>query len=197
MKPRWSPDLPMRALSRPAGPTSDFDLNPDFIPPDSTLRPAGVLIAFRATDGRLILTTRGSGLRHHPGQIALPGGKVDQGDADEIAAALREANEETGLNPSQVEVLGTLAPHRTVTGFAVTPVLALVHGEFTPVAEPGEVAEVFHLPFSHVADPTEYRIEGRLWRGMRRRFYVAPYGPYYLWGATARIMLQLAHRMAA
>lgn len=197
MSPRWSEDRLRRALDAPAAPTSDFDLNPGVAPAAGTLRPAGVLAAFHEIDGRLILTKRAATMRHHPGQIALPGGKVDPGDADATAAALREAREEVGLDAAQVQVLGTLPAHRTVTGFAVTPVLAVIRGPFAARPEPGEVAEAFWLPFAHVADPAAYRVEGRHWRGQWRSYYAAPYGPYYLWGATARILLALAQRMAA
>ncbi|MDO5705420.1 MAG: CoA pyrophosphatase [Paracoccus sp. (in: a-proteobacteria)] len=196
MTPRWSPELLDKALSVAAGPTSDFDLNPDVPLPSGTLRPAGVLAAFDARDGRLILTQRAASMRHHPGQIALPGGKVDPGDADAVAAALREAHEEIGLNTGQVRILGTLPAHQTVTGFAVTPVLGLIEGDFAPVPEPGEVAEAFWLPFAHIADPNRYRVEGRHWRGQWRAYHAAPFGPYYLWGATARILYSLARRIA-
>lgn len=186
-----------KALAAPDGASSDYDANPDIAPPEMALREAAVLVAFHEDDGRLFLTKRAETMRHHPGQIALPGGKVDPGDADAVAAARREAQEEIGLDPAQLDLLGTLPPHRTVTQFCITPVIAIIRGPFTPIAEPGEVAEVFTLPFAHIADPANYRLEGRIWRGSWRAYQVAPYGPYYLWGATARILLGLARRLSA
>lgn len=182
-----------RATGRGA-PSSDFDLDPDLHPKDRSLRAAAVLVGFEDTPQglRLILTKRASGLKHHPGQIALPGGKIDATDKDAPAAALREAEEEIGLPRAHVEVLGMLAPHETVTGFTVTPVLGRIIRPFTPVAEAGEVEEVFTVPFDHVADPANYIVESRFFRGVRRQFYTLPYGPYYIWGATARILRALA-----
>lgn len=189
-----------RALARPAGASSDFDLNPGIVlPADRVLRPAGVLIAIweRPGGAELILTKRSSHLKHHPGQIAFPGGKVDPGDDGPVGAALREAWEEVGLPAAQVQVIGTLPPHETVTGFIVTPVIGLVSGAFHAVPEAGEVEEVFTVPLAHVTDPDQFRIERRRWRGQWRRYYAVPYGPYYIWGATARILRGLAERLRA
>ncbi|MBC2836063.1 CoA pyrophosphatase [Paragemmobacter straminiformis] len=186
------------ALTRPARPSSDFDLNPAIVLPEGrVLRPAAVLVAvwLRPEGARLILTKRASHLQHHPGQIALPGGKVDAGDDGPVGAALREAREEIGLPSAQVEVLGELPAHETVTGFSVTPVLALMRGDFVAVPEAGEVDEAFDVPLSHVLDPARYRIERRRWRGEWRRYYAVPWGPYYIWGATARILRGLADRV--
>ena len=190
------PLAPIRAaLKAPLCPSSDYDLNPDIgLPEGRRLRPAGVLMTILCTAGgaQVILTKRSSALRHHPGQIAFPGGKQDADDADAIAAALREAREEIALDPRNVEILGTLPAHETVTGFEVTPVLARLRQTFTPVPEAGEVAEVFAIPLAHLLDIAHYRIEARRWRGRMRRYYVVPWGPYYIWGATARILRSVA-----
>ena len=186
------------ALVRPARPSSDFDLNPAIrLPPGRSLRPAAVLVPIwlRPDGARLILTKRASHLKHHPGQIAFPGGKVDAGDDGAIGAALRESREEVGLPSDLVEIAGTLPDHETVTGFSVTPVLGFIRDDFTPVPEAGEVEEVFSLPLSHVLTPAHYAIERRRWREEWRRYYAVPYGPYYIWGATARILRGLADRV--
>ena len=180
-----------RALAQTGVASSDFDLNKDTdLPPGRVLRPAGVLAPLIERNGQLelILTKRSSRLKHHPGQIAFPGGKQDDTDADVIAAALREAEEEIGLPPHLVDVLGTLPAHETVTSFNVTPVIGLVRETFLVQPEAGEVDEVFMVPLSHVLNAENYLVHSRRWRGQQRYYYVVPYGPYYIWGATARML---------
>nr|WP_175473919.1 CoA pyrophosphatase [Thalassovita gelatinovora] len=192
-------DPVVRALGRPSAASSDFDLNPEFVPPKGRkLRAAGVLVGFveRQGDFRVILTKRASHLKHHPGQIAFPGGKQEESDADVVAAALREAHEEVGLLPDMVQVLGQLPAHETVTSFHVTPVLARVHSDFSPHPEPGEVEEVFEVPLTHLSNPANFLIQSRRWRGQQRHYFTVPFGPYYIWGATARILRGLADGMA-
>lgn len=187
------PDALHAALARPARPSSDYDLNPGQSGPlGRVLRPAAVLVGIQRD--RVILTKRASHLAHHPGQIAFPGGKIDAGDAGPEAAALREAAEEIGLPAMAAQIIGRLPDHETVTGFRITPVLAHI-ADFAPLPEPGEVDEVFTVPLSWLGNPDNYRIEGRLWRGTFRHYYAAPWGPYYIWGATARILRGLADRL--
>jgi len=185
-------------LAASGGSSSDFDLNPDTVlPSDRVLRDAGVLapVVWQNDRLELILTKRSSALKHHPGQIAFPGGKQDEGDTDTIAAALREADEEIGLPRNAVEVLGTLPPHETITGFQVTPVIGFVTRPFEIVPEAGEVEEVFAVPLDHVLNPDSFLVHGRRWRGKQRYYYAVPFGPYYIWGATARMLRAWADRM--
>jgi 8-oxo-dGTP pyrophosphatase MutT (NUDIX family) len=187
-----------RAMQIAAGASSDFDLNPGTVlNPGRALRPAAVLVPVLIDRGTMLLTKRSSHLKHHPGQVAFPGGKVEEGDGGADGAALREAWEEVGLPPGRVEILGHLPPHETITGFLVTPVVGLIQGDFVPVPEAGEVEEAFAVPLHHVLTPGNFAIEGRMWRGVRRRYYAVPWGPYYIWGATARILRGLAERFAA
>ncbi|HBG99426.1 MAG TPA: CoA pyrophosphatase [Rhodobacteraceae bacterium] len=187
------------ALARPGPASSDFDLNPGDPPAMPAPTRAAVLIAVEAAPAgpRLWLTRRAPRMRHHAGQIALPGGRLDPGDAGPGAAALREAEEEIGLPRTSVVILGQLPEHDTVTGFRVAPVVGRVTAPFAPIPEPGEVAEVFAVPWDHVADPANYRVEARHWRGSDRRYFTLPWGPYYIWGATARILRGLAARLDA
>ena len=129
------------ALSLVNSASSDFDLNPSTVlAADRKLRAAAVLAAIRPETETLILTKRSSALKHHPGQVAFPGGKQDETDASLEAAALREAHEEVGLNPEQVSIVGRLPQHETVTGFLVQPFIGIIKGHFQPAPEAGEVA---------------------------------------------------------
>ena len=184
------------ALSESGGGSSDFDLNPDVVLPEGrVLKPAAVLIGIRHETGDLILTKRAANLKNHPGQIAFPGGKQDQTDPDLCFTALREATEEILLPRSDVTVVGTLPAHETVTGYSVTPVLGLIEGNTKLVPETGEVEEIFEIPFDHVARAENYAVQSRRWQGRARYYQTVPIGPYYIWGATARILLGLAKRL--
>lgn len=197
---RFNPDRIAEALGAPQAGSSDYDLNPGWAPaPPASLRPASVLAPLVDRGGRLtvVLTRRTARLAHHPGQVAFPGGKQEPGDADALAAALREAEEEIGLPRSRVRVLGSMAPHETVTRFLVTPFVGLVDGPFVPNPDSGEVEEVFEVPLDFVADPANLAVERRRWQGRWRSYYAIPYGPHYIWGATARILKALADRLRA
>ena len=170
--------------------TSDFDLNKNLAPVDIELYDAAVLIpiVIRQNGLHVILTKRSDNLKHHPGQIALPGGKAEKDDKNSIATALREAHEEIGLIKTNVEILSILPKHQTITNFCVTPIVGLVKNSYEPKIELGEVDEIFEIPFQIFTNHKNFQIHHRLWNNQKRGYYTVPYGPYYIWGATARIM---------
>ncbi len=186
----------LNALAKRGDSSSDFDLNPGIrLPETRTLRQAAVLVAFNEFDGSLVLTKRSAHLKHHPGQIAFAGGRRDDTDSSIEATALREAQEEIGLDPSNVEVLGCLPTHETVSNYIATPVVALIKEPFSFRPDAGEVQEAFTVPFEHVTTPSNFRVEGRRWQGQKRFYFTVPYGPYYIWGATALILRRFAERI--
>ncbi|MDF2231357.1 CoA pyrophosphatase [Albimonas sp. CAU 1670] len=200
-----SPDLVREAVLRGRrGASSDFDLNPHVLRPDAPaapLRQAGVLCALvDRGDGaglRVILTRRADHLRKHAGQVAFPGGGLEAGDDSLLHAALREADEEIGLNPDHVDVVGEIDGHETVTGFAVTPFVGFVPASFVARPDPGEVAEVFEPPLDFLMNPANQLRESRLHQGERRFFYAMPWQGRYIWGATARMLVGLSERIAS
>lgn len=149
----------------------------------------------------LLLTVRSADLPVHAGQVAFPGGKREATDADAIATALREANEEIGLNPGAVNVLGCLPPYVTGTGFCVTPVIGLVPVGVCLTPDPGEVAQVFEVPLHFLMNPDNHLRQQVSYNGAVRQWYAMPYtsdgAEFYIWGATAGMLRNLYHFLSA
>ena len=165
---------------------------------DEELTPASVLfpIVLRQSGPSVLLTQRTAHLKDHPGQISFPGGRVEPADDSPAATALREAQEEIGLAARHVEILGYLPEYRTGTGFRVTPVVAVVKPPFDLRPEPGEVAEIFEVPFSFLMDSANHQQHSQHYRGKLRHYFAMPYGEYFIWGATAGIIVTLARALA-
>jgi len=178
---------------------SDWDLNPELkgdltamAPP----RPAAVLVPVMLRVPLTVLfTQRSHEVPSHPGQISFPGGKLENGDANPLACALREAEEEIGLTGGHVEPLGFLDSYRTGTGFQITPVVALVRPDFELVLDAREVAEVFEVPLAFLMDEANHRKASREWRGRQRSYYAMPHQGRYIWGATAGMLRNMHQRL--
>jgi 8-oxo-dGTP pyrophosphatase MutT (NUDIX family) len=181
---------PLGAACGVAG-QSDFDLNPWARPKPRELKPAAVLcpIVMRPEGETFLLTRRSETLRKHTGQIAFPGGRSDPGETV-VEAALREAEEEIGLDRAFVDVAGLLTPYETVTGYLVTPVVGFVTPGFSLTINPDEVAEAFEVPFGFLMDEANHLRQFRepMGGGQRRYFYAMPFEDYYIWGATAGML---------
>ncbi|HST35066.1 MAG TPA: CoA pyrophosphatase [Allosphingosinicella sp.] len=161
-----------------------------------TITPAAVLVAVvDRTEPTVILTLRPETMRKHPGQVSFPGGRIDPGDDGPIAAALREAEEEIGLPPSAVEVIGIADAYRTVTGFEVTPVLGIVPPDLPLTPHPGEVAAVFEAPLHYILDPAHQQVRHAVWRGRERTYYEIDWEGRRIWGATAAMIVNLGRRL--
>lgn len=158
---------------------------------------AGVLVALerRASGFELYFTQRTLKLKNHAGQISFPGGRVDQNDADPIAAALREAHEEIGLRPEGLNVLGVLDSYDTITGFRVTPVVAIVEQPFELVLAPDEVESVFSVPLSFFMDRNNLQQRQAPYLGQQRSYYGYQFGAHWIWGATAGMLRAFCSRL--
>jgi 8-oxo-dGTP pyrophosphatase MutT (NUDIX family) len=176
----------------------DHDLNPGMTPPSAALRPAAVLVPLidRAEGMSVLLTQRTAHLSAHAGQIAFPGGRVEPGDSDAVAAALRETEEEIGLPRERVTLVGRLDTYVTGTGFEITPVVGLVSTPFSLSVDPFEVADVFEVPLPFVLDRNNHRRTERIFEERRRVFFVLPYQGRNIWGATAGMLVNLAEVLA-
>jgi len=161
------------------------------------ITPAAVLVAVvDRPDPTIILTLRPETMRKHPGQVSFPGGRIDPGDDGPVAAALREAEEEIGLPPHAVTVIGVADRYRTVTGFEVTPVLAIVPPDLKLNPHPGEVAAIFEAPLRHLFDPAHQHVRQAVWRGRTRTYYEIEWDGRKIWGATAAMIVNLSRRLA-
>jgi 8-oxo-dGTP pyrophosphatase MutT (NUDIX family) len=168
----------------------------DELPEPHGIVPAAVLVAVvDRPDPTVILTLRPETMRKHPGQVSFPGGRIDPCDDGPIAAALREAEEEIGLPPAQVEVIGLADRYRTVTGFEVTPVLGIVPPDLPLTPHPGEVAAVFEAPLRYLLDPAHQQVRSAVWRGRERTYYEIEWEDRRIWGATAAMIVNLGRRM--
>lgn len=181
-------------LTRPI-PASAQGLSDGFRLPgrEGRVTPAAVLVPLiNRPDGlTVLLTQRSDTLPDHPGQISFPGGRLDPGDASAEAAALREAQEEVGLAPQRVTVLGQLAIYETVSGYSVTPVVGWVEPPFDVAPDLVEVAEVFEVPLSYLLEPAHLQRHFRMLGTIRRDYFAIPYADRYIWGATAAMLVIL------
>ena len=165
---------------------------------DRPLTPAAVLVpVVHGGVPGVLLTLRAAHLKNHPGQVAFPGGRTEPGDASAEATALREAQEEIGLQPGLVELAGRLPDYVTGTGYRITPVLGLLPAGLALSPCEDEVAAIFTLPLSVLLDPSAPQREHATWQGRRRSFWVWPHAEHRIWGATAAILVHLAHRLRA
>jgi 8-oxo-dGTP pyrophosphatase MutT (NUDIX family) len=185
------PPLPLRPDR------SDYDLNPSVRPAlPQTLKPAAVLIpVIDRREPTVLFTRRSELLPRHAGQICFPGGGAQDGDASLVATALRELEEETGIDAEFVSVAGFLDVHETVTGYAVVPVVGLLREGFSVSLDAREVEGAFEVPLAFLIDPANHLEHRMEWKGGMRRVHAFQYETHYIWGATAAMLVDLAERL--
>jgi 8-oxo-dGTP pyrophosphatase MutT (NUDIX family) len=177
---------------------SDLTLNPSFAAQmvGRRLKDAAVLVGLvdHGAETRVILTQRTEHLSAHAGQVAFPGGKIDAEDGSAIVTALREAEEEIGLDPAHVDPVGCLAPYASGSGYRIVPVIARVRPGIAYAPNPHEVADVFEVPLAFLMNGANHRVGSRVWNGRTGWFYEMPFGERYIWGVTAGIIRQIWER---
>ena len=175
-------------------------LNEFTVGQEGSLRRAAVLIPITRfqpnLESHIVLTVRSENLRNHAGQISLPGGSQAEHDSDEIATALRESEEEIGLAPHQVEIIGRLGEMALPSGFRVTPIVGIIDSGLDLKPCPHEVADIFHAPLNLVLDPSAYRHTEVMFNAKPRKILELIYEDYRIWGATAAILYHLAKEVA-
>lgn len=177
---RWNPDIGAMFFQR-------------------TLRDAAVLIPVvdHGSEASVILTKRPDTMRSHSGQVAFPGGGIDATDPTPEFAALRETEEEIGIPPRDIEVLGRMPDYITGSGYRIAPVLGIVRPDYQLVVNQVEVEAVFEVPLSFLMDPANHKMDSRIWQDKERFFYTMPFGERYIWGVTAGIIRTLYERLYA
>ena len=175
----------------------DGDLNAMPSPTGRVLKPAAVLAPLIIREGvlKLIFTRRADHLQAHAGQISFPGGRQNVGRESLAECALRETEEEIGIGPDMIDLIGRFESYETVTGYEVTPFVGMVTQEPEFRIDEGEVAEVFEAPFDFLMNPVNHRLEEAEFRGRLRRYYAMPYKSRYIWGATAGMLKALSDRL--
>ena len=184
-----------RSMRRPR----DGDLNiyrpdQDYHTSELPLKPAAVLIPLiDHPDGMtVLLTKRAQHLKTHSGQVSFPGGRCDPQDADAMATALRETKEEVGIDRAHMEVLGGMEDYETITGYVITPIVAILQPEFTLKVDAGEVDEAFELPLDYILDESNHELQSKVWDDRERYYYVLMNEKHNVWGATAAMLVRFA-----
>lgn len=184
-----------RSMRRPV----DGDLNiyrpdKDYHASELPLKPAAVLIPLidRPDGMTVLLTKRAQHLKTHSGQVSFPGGRCEPTDAHAMATAVRETQEEVGIDPAHMQVLGAMEDYETITGYVITPVVAILQPDFSLKVDQGEVEEAFELPLDYILDETNHELQSREWNGQERHYYVLMNEKHNVWGATAAMLVRFA-----
>lgn len=205
LHPFTAEDFRARAATK-KGPFADEDYGDHRLNPDMRdmvvregLRDAAVLIPVvdRREGASVILTKRTEKLRSHSGQVAFPGGRIDPTDPTPEYAALRETEEEIGLAPAYIEVVGRMPDYVSGSGFRIAPILSVVRPDFRLSINPDEVDDAFEVPLSFLMNPANHNRDSRVWLEKERYFYTMPFGERYIWGVTAGIIRTLYERLYA